>query len=139
MLFERTDLTAGGTRRRGVSTSYGNRRPKQFATLTNVPTIAGPKMAPLSFAVTSNNNFHVASGNTVFLSSPVSDEGISSELNLNTGNRSAPGQNNKLTVQHTNPVVGQTKLLASHKNSMKNNVAKFVKDHNLGARHFQQN
>ena len=34
-------------------------------------------------------------------------------------------------------MVGQNKLLASHKNGMKNNVAKFIKDHNLGTRHFR--
>ena len=69
MLFERTDLTMGGTRRRGVSTSYGNRRPKQLGTLTQNPN------APLSFGVASNNNFDVASGKTLFLSSPTSEEG----------------------------------------------------------------
>ena len=124
MLFERTDLTNGGTRRRGVSTSYGNRRPQRF----------GVPPGALSFGVTSNNNLDVASGKTLFLSSPTSEEGgnLSSAQNLD-GNQ----EDDQSKVQHTTPIVGQKKLLASHKNIMKNNVAKFIKDHNLGTRHFQ--
>ena len=98
MLFDRNDLTAGGTktRRRGVSTSYGNRRPNQFKTLSNVPTNTANHIPPLSFGVNSNNNFDVASGNTLFLSSPTSVENnATSDLNLNGHN-----------IRHTNPTVG---------------------------------
>ena len=42
MLFQRGDLSSGNkantVRRRGVSTSYGTRKTKQFATLTNTAT-----------------------------------------------------------------------------------------------------
>lgn len=39
------------------------------------------------------------------------------------------------TLTHTTPVLAQKKLLNSHGSVMKNNVAKFIKDHRLGSRH----
>lgn len=45
ILFERNELTPAGTqtaRKRGISTSYGTRRPIKFATLTNTGTQKAP-------------------------------------------------------------------------------------------------
>ena len=40
------------------------------------------------------------------------------------------------TTQHITPIINQKKIVASHRNIMKDNVKKFIKDHNLGQRHF---
>ncbi len=66
------------------------------------------------FGENSNLNFEVASGNTIFLSSPTSDDNmVSSE-----GRELKQAK----TVQHVTPVINQKKLLSSHRNIMKDNV-----------------
>ena len=76
------------------------------------------------------------SGETLTLTSPnmSNDElknlGVYSDKNLR-----ASADNQKL---HTNPNVTQKTVLKSHRNIMRDNVAKFIRERNLGDRHFQR-
>ena len=116
ILFERGNFEAVRlTRRRGITTSYGNRKPNQFASLT--VGAASTKTGGLPNNLSSAQQIDIASGKTLLLSNP-SDFPVSI---------------------HTTPVMGQNKLLASHKNNTRNNVANFIKDHNLGNRNMQKN
>lgn len=71
----------------------------------------------------SKGNFDAASGSTL-LNSPKSDDGEIYESPVKNG----------VTQQHSTPVVNQNRLVSSHRNSMRNNVAQFIQDHSIGKR-----
>ena len=127
MLFERGDLTEGGQklRKRNVSTSYGNRKPKNLSVLAKAQTTkaAATNITPLTIAgeVTNINFDNIKSGNTLHLSAANSPAGKTTNFNSEFDVASK--------TQHTNPQITQKKLLASHRNIMKDTVANFVKDH----------
>lgn len=70
------------SRRRGVSTSYGTRNQKHFATnISEAPTqrIEGKNVDPSSLRG-SKNNFEMTSGRTLFMSNPDSNSNLNNEF-----------------------------------------------------------
>ena len=125
MIFDRNDLTQAGTRgkRRGVSTSYGNRsKNAHLATLSNLKSTRAGNGTVKTIGFQFENqetDFDIASGKTLLLSSPTSEDG--------------PHFHSQ-TQQHITPVVNQKKLVSSHTSAMNSNVAKFIKDCSMGNR-----
>lgn len=131
MIFDRNDLTQAGTRgkRRGVSTSYGNRsKNAHLATLSNLKSTRAGNGTVKTIGFQFENqetDFDIASGKTLLLSSPNSEDG--------------PQHFHSQTQQHITPVVNQRKLVSSHTSAMNSNVAKFIKDNSMGNRSKRNN
>ena len=111
-------------RNRQVSTSYNNRGNQNKLLHTIRTTRAGDlNRTNKMFLDDSQKNLAMASGQTLHLSTPKSD------LNFDLVDNSLG------TIQYTNPVVNQSRLVLSHRNMMvRTNVGQFIKDHGLGKR-----